>query len=238
MKLKHKLPLVAEIPHLSLTDEELMESQNLVKRLETEFVSVLEANKQLCGIHHILAKEAYSNFFQIALTDNKNNLEEISLNQCEILHNNFQTDKPIQSLKIKKSVVNDNDSPFNELNYIEKTEIYMANKNFLDKIFKKFLGIPTRTRLVKLKAGTTVAPHIDYDPSYATRIIIPIIASEDCLNIFWEKNEIKTFTLQQGKAYFLNTGYKHAVVNLGKTDRYTFLISVLGTHDINQFIKK
>jgi hypothetical protein len=106
-----------------------------------------------------------------------------------------------------------------------------------DGILSKFRGKTTRVRLVKLDSGSSVAPHIDYDPSYAVRIIIPIIASPECINITWAKNEVHSTFFEPGKAYFLNTGYKHAVVNMSKHARYTFMISVTGTADIDHLIK-
>ena len=78
----------------------------------------------------------------------------------------------------------------NESTYTAKTKIYDKYAEIFDSIFSKIKGVSTRARLVKLSSGSNVTPHIDYDPSYAVRIIIPIIADNECLNVFWVKNII------------------------------------------------
>lgn len=236
MKLKHRLPLIAELPHLNLTPDELIQTVDLVKSLEDEFVNVVEANKKLCGIHHVLASDAYANFFQIALTDSRLNTDPATVEDCSIEHTRLNSSGMVSNMKVKLQEVSSDNSVYNEKLYTEKTSVYESNKYLLDGIFSRFRGKPTRARFVKLNSGTSVAPHIDYDPGYAVRVIIPIISTEDCLNIFWRKGIPEVYHLKPGVAYFLNTGYRHAVVNLSKSDRYTILVSIDGIDDINNLI--
>jgi hypothetical protein len=233
MKLKHKLPTYSVIDHLCIDDTLLKELTNCVAELNAEFKSVLEVNKGLCGVHHELAKSVYDNFFQIALTDSIVENNSISLDECEIVHNTLNAN----GYRHKQILVKDDNSVLNEATYIKKNDTYNKYAHIFDKIISKFKGTPTRIRLVKLEAGSNITPHIDYDPSYAVRIIIPVIADIDCVNIFWVKNNVESVTFKPGSAYFLNTGYKHAVMNFSKHDRYTFMISVDGTEDINHLIK-
>ncbi len=65
-----------------------------------------------------------------------------------------------------------------------------------------------------------------------------LIILPECVNIFWAKNQVHSIAFEPGKAYFLNTGYKHAVMNFNKHDRYTFMISIDGTEDINHLIEE
>ncbi|MFY8211190.1 MAG: aspartyl/asparaginyl beta-hydroxylase domain-containing protein [Candidatus Nanopelagicus sp.] len=236
MKLKHRLPTTSIIEHLSLTESQLEQMVNCIHELESEFKSVLEVNKQLCGIHHDLASRVYDNFFQIGLTDSSVENKVVTLEECEVVDTALHKDGAVTNYRKRIEMTTDESSPMNEATYTTKTKIYEKYASVLDGIFDKFKGTTTRARLVKLGAGTSITPHIDYDPSYAVRIIIPIIADAECVNIFWVKNTIETIALQPGKAYFLNTGYKHAVMNFSKNDRYTLLISIKGTQDIDHLL--
>jgi hypothetical protein len=237
MKLKHKLPAYSVIDHLCLEDELLVELIDCVTNLNSEFKSVLEVNRGLCGIHHDLSKSVYDNFFQIGLTDSTVENKHISLDDCEVVHNSLHDSGVLSNHKRKQSLGLDADSVMNEATYTVKTEIYKRYSHVFDRIISKFKGNTTRIRLVKLEAGSNVSPHIDYDPSYAVRIIIPVIAEAECVNIFWVKNNVEAIAFVPGNAYFLNTGYKHAVINMSKHDRYTFMISIDGTEDIDHLLK-
>lgn len=236
MKLKHRLPSHSVIDHLSLTETQLESLINCVRELESEFRSVLEVNKELCGIHHDLASRVYDNFFQISLTDSTVENKTTTLEECEIVDESIHSKGLVKSYRERIALTTGKDSPMNESNYTAKTKIYEKYSEIFDNIFANIKGVSTRARLVKLSSGSNVTPHIDYDPSYAVRIIIPIIADNECLNVFWVKNNIETVAFTPGKAYFLNTGYKHAVMNFSKHDRYTLLISINGTQDIDHLL--
>ena len=236
MKLKHRLPSHSVINHLSLTPVQLESLINCVHELESEFKSVLEVNKELCGIHHDLASKVYDNFFQISLTDSTVENKSTTIEECEVVDEDIHSRGLIKSYRKRIELTTDSSSPMNESTYTAKTKIYDNYAEIFDSIFSKIKGKSTRARLVKLSSGSHVTPHIDYDPSYAVRIIIPIIADNECLNVFWVKNNIETIAFTPGKAYFLNTGYKHAVMNFSKHDRYTLLISINGTQDIDHLL--
>jgi hypothetical protein len=236
MKLKHRLPSHSVIDHLSLTPTQLEQMTNCIRELESEFKSVLEVNKELCGIHHDLASRVYDNFFQISLTDSTAENNTTTLEECEVVDDDITSRGLIKSYRKRIELTTDSSSPMNESTYTTKTKIYDKYAEIFDSIFSKIKGKSTRARLVKLSSGSNVTPHIDYDPSYAVRIIIPIIADNECLNVFWVKNNIETVAFAPGKAYFLNTGYKHAVMNFSKHDRYTLLISINGTQDIDHLL--
>ena len=235
MKIKYKLPLFATIDHLTLSEYELDGLKKIVSESAENFESVLTSNKKLCGVHHELAKDVYSNFFQISLTESNNNKELISLDDCKLDSLNYNS---LSGFKNKKKMSELTGSAINEKEYNSKTIFYQKYNNILEPIIKKFKSPPTRIRLVKLNANSSIPPHIDYDPSYSVRIIIPIFSDEECLNLFWAKNKVETVIFKPGNAYFLNTGFKHAVMNFSKNDRYTFMISVDGIKDIENIIEK
>lgn len=235
-KIKHLLPAYSILDHLKLEPEVLHDLQTCVRDLELEFKSVVEVNRKLGSVHYDLANEVYNNFLQIGLTDSKISTEEVSISEIETISKNFNKDGKIKGMRQKKLASEDKNSIHNEANFIYKTEVYNRYAHLFDKVLTKIKGTPTRIRLVKLAAGNSVTPHIDYDPSYAVRIIIPLLAEPECVNLFWVKNEVKAMTFTPGNAYFLNTGYKHAVINYSKHDRYTFMISVNGTSDIDHLL--
>ena len=233
--IKHKLPAYSILEHLSLNDDMLRQLQACVKELDSEFVSVLEANKNLCGIHHQLAKDVYDNFFQVALTESGSS-KDVSMDICEDNFKEIHEGSATQSLRRKKYLSSQQDSSFNELSYSKKTPIYKKYQETFDRILEPVKGKPTRIRLMRLAAGSNVPPHIDYDPSYAVRIIIPIFSPSECVNLFWVKNELQMQSFKPGRAYFLNTGYRHAVENRSNEDRYTMTITIDGTDDIEHII--
>lgn len=235
--LKHKLPVFSTVDHLTLDAQQLQSLIDITLSLESEFQSVLEANKKLCGFNHDLTQSVYDNFFQISLTESPFNKKEVSLDECEYTGKMLNDGNKIQSVKRKKFLSTEIGNPLNENEYNETTDYYKRYKELFDTILEKFKGKPTRVRLVKLQSGTSIAPHIDYDPSYAVRIIIPIIADDHCVNVFWVKNKVESTVFKPGNAYFLNTGFKHAVMNFSKNDRYTFMVSVKGIEDIQHLIQ-
>lgn len=236
-KLKHRLPTYSIIDHLCLDNQTLQELVKCIEELDPEFKSVLEINKGLCGIHHDLASGVYDNFYQISLTDSVVDNPTLTSEDCEIVHNDLHSSTRTNNIR-RKQLTSVSQGVMDESTYTKKTEVYGKYQELFDKILAKFKGNPTRIRLVKLEAGTNVPPHIDYDPSYAVRFILPVISNNDCVNVFWVKNKIEVVSLIPGNAYFLNTGYKHAVLNFSKNHRYTFMVSVKGIEDIEHILEK
>lgn len=235
--IKHKLPTYSVLPHLNISSDVLLELQSLCTALDPSFQTVLEANKALCGLHHNLVTSAYDNFQQISVTESEFNSEEVSLQQCEVVHNELSKHSTSTNMRNRKLLTAGVTSPFNENTFTTKTDIYEVNKTLFDKVLSQFKGPTTRIRLVRLGAGLDISPHIDYDPSYAVRVIIPILSTKECVNIFWVKNDIVCVNLEPGKGYFLNTGYKHAVKNFSKHARYTLMVSIAGTEDIQHLLQ-
>ena len=229
MKLKHKLPLCHEIEHLNLAADELHYCKIIIKESENKFKTALEANGQLCRFHPGLTNETYQELLQISLTDSEYDNDTLTLDE-------YNTVESIGNFRDRMQLANSHDSVFSEHSFTEPTDDYLRHRDFFDRIKNNFLSPVTRMRLVKLPAGKNITPHIDYDPSYAVRIIIPIQTDDNCLNLFWKNNKLNLYTFQTGKAYFLNTGYRHAVCNLSKFPRYTLMITVNGTMDISNII--
>lgn len=228
-KLKYRLPLCAELKSGQLTGQELAQWQNIVKTHDSEFDTALAVNSQLCRFHPHLTTTAYDDLLQIGVTDS------VLTNQALDL-DHFSQSATLGNYKQKLKLANDINSVFSEHSFTNPTAFYTKYKNLVTQTLTKFQSVPTRIRLVKLIPGRSIPPHIDYDPSYAVRIIIPIISPDDCLNIFWFKNQIQTIHLSEGHCYFLNTGFRHAVVNMSTENRYTLMVTLNGSEDIKDLL--
>lgn len=101
--------------------------------------------------------------------------------------------------------------------------------NHLSELFKAPI---IRLRMSRMKPGCELKPHIDYNTTYAVRFIIPIEGNDGVVNRFWYKGEQMDFHMTEGKAYFLNIGYKHAVYHNGENMRYYLLGTLGGQEDI------
>ena len=89
-----------------------------------------------------------------------------------------------------------------------------------------------RLRMSRMKPGCELKPHIDYNTTYAVRFVIPISGNKGVINKFWYKGEEISYEMEEGKAYFLNIGYKHAVYHTGDEMRYYLLGTLGGQQDI------
>lgn len=223
-KLKYKLPDIVKLPFKFDIDR----LQQELLPINHKFVGVLAANGTLCANNHELVKSVYDHFEQINLTVFNAQSSEISLEQCENTNAMNSARRRLRRVDI--------DAGLDERNYNSPTNEFTGT--YFEEIVNTFKCPAIRVRLTKLVAGKSLVPHIDYDPSYATRIIIPIITNEKVINQFWRKEEYAEYHLPaDGSAFFLNTGIKHNVVNNGDTDRIALMFSLDGTEDINSYVQ-
>jgi len=222
-KLKYRLPNFIKLPYK-------FDIQRLTSELQLvygNFLGVLEANGALCANNHKLVKNVYDHFEQINLTTYNNQPAEVTLDICEATYNDNSAKNRIRRSNIDPSL--------DERNYNTPTKAFIGS--YFEEVVNTFESPAIRVRITKLNPGKKLDPHIDYDPSYATRIIIPIQTNSQCINQFWRKDEYTEVNLPaDGSAFFLNTGVKHAVINNGPTERIALMFSLDGTKDIEQFI--
>lgn len=223
-KLKYKLPDIVKLPFtfdISRLQKELLS-------INHKFVGVLAANGTLCANNHGLVKQVYDHFEQINLTVFNDQPSEMSLELCESTYAMNSAKRRIRRVDI--------DAGLDERNYNSPTNEFTGT--YFEEVVNTFSCPAIRVRLTKLVAGKSLVPHIDYDPSYATRIIIPIVTNDKVINQFWRKEQYTEYHLPaDGSAFFLNTGIKHNVVNNGDTDRIALMFSLDGTEDINSYIQ-
>lgn len=103
-------------------------------------------------------------------------------------------------------------------------------------ILDSFSGQITRVRLAYLKAGFTIRPHVDYDPSYITRFHIPLITNPKIKMGFHRDGIDHEFYLPaDGTVYFFNSGVKHWVKNESDQDRIHLIIDTHGQQDLADY---
>jgi hypothetical protein len=203
MRTKYKLPTHGELTHIKIDLDKL---QAATDKLANEYVDVKTANKALCDNHMALSKSVYDNFKQINLTE---------LNGEELEY----TD----DIKVR----------------LRRNEEKLYNKpndkligSYFEEITNQFKCDKMRVRITKLDSHTDVPMHIDYDPTYATRVVIPVYTNKKVKNVFKVKGEKVETHLEAGKAYFFNTGFAHGVFNESDESRIAFMFSLDGQDDI------
>ncbi len=234
VRTKYQLPCYYRLRRVSFDPVRLKQE---ALRLSGEFTNVLESNKRFCAHNHELAKSVYDHYEQVSLTDFRDEQNEPSLEECssflgQAMAVSEKAPGRFGRYRFKRAEM-EKIPELNEFNYDKPTELLKGS--YIEECLRSFRSRPTRVRLIKLKAGQTLPPHIDYDPSYAVRILIPVVSSPQCLNISWRRNEpIAVHMPADGGAWFLNPGFLHSAVNLGAQDRVTLMVTLKDQSDLDE----
>lgn len=235
IRTKYQLPAFARLPNVSF-DLGMLRSE--MRRLETEWVNLFQANRGLCSNHEDLAENNYHHFDQINLTyyePTLNTLMDITELKAEC--KSIARSDSIGSTRIgrhRNKITRSDVLPpaMNEHNWYHPLKVY-EDSYIQHAIESQFKAKPIRVRLTRLKPGSNLTPHIDYGPEYAIRIIVPIQGTDGVTNLFWVKNKLEEYNMEaDGSAYFLNIGHRHAVRHEGKEDRICLMFSLAGQDDI------
>ena len=210
MRRKYQLPAFAALDHIEI---DLPRLQQATDDLAHKYQSVCDANPKLCEYHPDLVDSVYDNFDQINLTEH-NGLQEIG----------DPTDSKMTRLRRNKTIKE-------EGFYNKPTPEYSGS--YFEEIVNQFKHPAMRVRITRLAPNTSIPLHIDYDPTYATRIIVPIYTNSDVFNRFKIKKEMVTGYLEAGHAWFLNTGFAHGVENHSDQNRIALMFSLDGQSDLS-----
>ncbi len=238
---KYNFPAYAKLPSVKF-DIDALRSE--VARLNQEWVNVYQANRGLCATHEDLASDNHSHFDQINLTyyeSSSNDILDLSSlkEECKIIANSDSLGKTKVARYRTKIKRLDNLPPaMNEHNWYHPLPLY-KNSYIKLAIESQFKSKPIRIRLTRLQPGKFLTPHIDYDPSYAVRIIVPIQGDKDVYNVSWPRNIREEYQLKaDGSAYFLNTGFKHSVEHRGQEPRIALMFSLPTQEDVDNIVLK
>ena len=186
-------------------DIDLIKLQESTDLLAEKFVDVRSANPMLCDNHMELVKQVYDNFEQVNLTTPSETLP--------------------YTASIKERLKRREEHLYNV-----PTEDYTGS--YFEEIITQLTSPASRVRITKLAPGKTIPFHVDYDISYAVRCIVPIYGDRNVINLFRRDDKLEAYNLEEGRAYFLNIGYPHAVINMSDKPRIALMFSLDGTDDL------
>jgi hypothetical protein len=198
-----------ELPNIAIFDIDI-DIDKLKKECDNfarKFVGVMEANPGLCESHSIIAS-IYKYFEEVPLTYSTKTFES--------------TDNVKERILRKE-----------EMYWNTPTEDFKTS--YFKEITDQFDSPVTRVRLTKLPPKKDLVYHVDYDPTYAVRVVVPIYTNPEVRNLFKRHDKEESYFLEEGKAYFLNTGISHAVVNNSDQPRIALIFSLNGQDDLGNF---
>ena len=214
---KRELPVCVPLPGIKFDIDRLLDGYQGLKHKRR---NLWKENEGITGAHNqdFLKELDQNQFYEVSLTALDPSIDKTTVDQYK------------QDYKSKHTKVSH--PAFDEGNWNHKTEDYIGSY-FEEAIESQFIAQACRVRLHHLGAGKQIVPHIDYDPSYACRVIIPIQGTDNVTNVFWVGKERQEYHLEaNGSAYYLNTGYKHAVEHNGTEDRIALVTTFTTQEDI------
>ena len=224
---KYNLPCAYKLSHIKFNLSKLRQA---LTPFSSQFTDIYEANKGLCQNHFELATSVKDHFFQVSLT--KCSTSTKNSENCE------DETRGSRSQRYRIATSRRTDLPWmDEYNWNIPTKQFQSS--YFYQCVKAFTSPAIRVRLTTLQPGKTITPHIDYNVSYAVRIVVPIYTNTQCWNYFWKQGEkVKIHIPTDGHPWFLNVGLRHSVENLGDNNRTVLMFSLAGTEDIQHLLYK
>lgn len=111
--------------------------------------------------------------------------------------------------------------PTGKMSYADT--IHLDRCPYLKQVIRSFDCEKTAVRLLRLKAGSTIKEHSDYDLSYEdgeVRIHIPVTTNAQ-MEFYLDKQRM---IMNEGECWYLNFNLRHSVNNLGSTDRVHLVV--------------
>ncbi len=122
-----------------------------------------------------------------------------------------------------------------ELNYNTRNELVTG---LFEKILDSFSDQVTRVRLAYLAPNFSIKPHVDYDPSYITRLHLPILTNPQCnMHVFRNNVEYMAHYPADGRLYFLNAGLKHYASNNSNEPRLHLIVDMHGQKSLKDLVE-
>jgi hypothetical protein len=169
-------------------------------------------------------QEVIDEILQIANTYNENDLrgDNYQISQHCDVDEAFTSSTTYRQILLQE-LNDDSDDEIDEKNYIRWRSDITTNRiqKYLNHAFKT----PYRARISIMHGGNELNYHIDTDTSVLCRVQIPALAHGSLFQ--WKtKTEEVSLDMQSGKAYFVNTGWLHRVINLTDGIRIVLLFGV------------
>ncbi len=223
---KRDLPICEVIPGITFDLDRIKDE---ISKIKESWTDIYEANPGITNLHEgSFVENAYENLKEIPL---------MTLSEEQMQNANDYTIEDLGTsirdrIRNKKAKGDNLPPAANEMLWDVPTK-EARDTYFMDILYNKFKADACRARLHYLAPGKSLAPHIDYDPSYGVRVVCPIQGTEETINYFWVKGEEQQYNLPaDGRVWFLNTGFKHSVVNNGSEPRIALLLTLKTQEDI------
>lgn len=235
---REKLPLIKLLPHFLVNIEEL---QNEVRRLSYDrYDEYNDLSPE--GEYRFLCNQN-ENIHRKFLTDGEQgDLRGESFKQLALTSFNYDKypDAKFDNRVLHKtrSVRLASDPGRSDYLPLLDERNYNVPNQKCSPLFRKLLGqfkSPfSRVRLAALMPGFEGEPHIDYNTDYSIRVHVPIFTNEDVFFFYDDKNrgQAKLHMPADGRAWCVNTGYRHFVANYGQVPRLHLVICLLDQSDI------
>ena len=114
-----------------------------------------------------------------------------------------------------------------EKDFVQKTEIY---KGYINEILNKFQHPFSKVRILELRRGGLVVPHVDF-PYYRHIRIHTVLQTDE--KAFWSVGGEEFQLPADGHWYWFDVGKTHSVWNYGRSDRMVLSLNLSLYEDIN-----
>ena len=169
-------------------------------------------------------QEVIDEILQIANTYNENDLrgDNYQISQHCDVDEAFTSSTTYRQILLQE-LNDDTDDEIDEKNYIRWRSDITTNRiqEYLNHAFKT----PYRARISVMHGGNELNYHIDTDTSVLCRVQIPV-QTEGSLFQWKTKTDEVSLDMQLGKAYFVNTGWLHRVINSSNNIRIVLIFGV------------
>lgn len=133
------------------------------------------------------------------------------------------TNSPTYRQILLQQLHNNATDEIDETNYTSwRNDLKTENiQKYLSETFK----VPYRTRISIMNGGNELNYHIDTDTSVLCRVQVPVQTNGSLF--YWKtKTDEISLDMQNGCAYFINTGWLHKVVNSSNNTRIVMIFGV------------
>jgi len=132
----------------------------------------------------------------------------------------FNNKGELNLLNTVKKISQGKDPKLYEKEFTETTTIY---KGYIREIINKFKSLKSKIRILELKRGGLVVPHIDF-PYYKHIRIHSVLQTNE--KAFWSVGGEEFQIPADGHWYWFDVGKTHAVWNYGKEDRIVLSLNL------------
>lgn len=226
-KLRHELPIFEKLSHYQFDPQLLLEAY---REAETSsWDGLVNEYSHLCQTYSGLPKFFFSEDELSSLSKCEDSTSALSYQQMSFVEFDpefsLSNRKELSGTRWDTCVAKDNKRA--DERWLRKRK--STTPEYFNFVIESVGSeIVHRTRLAKLKAKSSIKPHIDYNTTYGLRLHVPIVTHPECRfgGVDKEGNAKDTHMPADGSVWFINPGLKHWATNASDIDRVHLIISV------------